>query len=208
MTKFVIDGSGWGAILSGLAAFIAAMWAIFREKKKASESNHAKGFDKSAQIIETINEMQNALLDCGVVSIAVVRNGGHKADPAEPKWYTVRYSTDFKTWKLYNDWQQMEHDLVTIHSVTLDEGYCLFFPNQMKDEDTASWYDARGLKKSTCILIGINEIKAQSLVMYVNWTSDAIVSSKVREQVRLYQRKLKELFEPEGWIAKKNFLTN
>jgi hypothetical protein len=55
-------------------------------------------------------------------------------------------------------------------------------------------------------LIGVNDAANTSLVLYVNFKEKEVVPADTRKLIRLYVGQLHELYKPEGWFAKKNYL--
>ena len=178
---------------------------IFRYKKrKASEGLHAKSFEKEVRLNvaaeTTINTLLAGLPEGLIVSISEWRN------KEEPKKFRLKRSTDFNTWSLWKDWQIPEDSLIRIQSITLNEGYCEFVPEQLEGIATQEWYRANGIKKTLSILIGVNDAAGTSLILYVNFKEKQPTPNAQRKLIRLHTQHLHELYKPEGWFAKKNYL--
>ena len=198
--------------LKALAAFITSIGSIIavkfglKKKRKASNSSHAASFrnaeSRDRKVDEIINTMVAAIPNCVEIGIAQWRNGDM------PKEYRILRSTNFNTWSVWKEYQIAEPDLVKIQAATLDEDYCLFRSTQLKDTITQEWYAANHIKQTTSILIGVNDLKNESLVAYINYKEEHIVAAETRKLIRLYIRQLSKAYEPLGWFAKKNYLTN
>jgi hypothetical protein len=197
------------AWLKALAAFITAVGGVvaivFQHKnRKASESKHATSFQQAAvrdaQVDRIINLIVAAVPHCKVASVAQWKNGDL------PKEFRLLRSTDFNTWSVWRDYKIAEDNLVKVQAATLDEGHCLFRAAQMEDETTREWYEANHLLQTTSLLIGVNDIKNESIVLYINFDMEHIVSPESRKLIRFYVSELHELYKPQGWFAKKNYL--
>lgn len=195
--------------LKGLAAFITAIGGAFAvlfkfKKKPASSGLHSQSFQKEVRLntaadIE-INTLQASLPNCNIVSISHWRNG------KDPKEFRLKRSTDFNTWSVWKDWVIPEDSLIKVQAATLTEGVCHFFPDQLKEMETRDWYSGNGIKQTLSILIGVNDLTSESLVLYINFTENDILINEHRKLIRLYVNQLHELYKPEGWLAKKNYL--
>lgn len=201
--------------LKGIAAILTAggtalvsyvTYSSWKKKKKASESMHAKSFKnaeiRDEKVDEIINTMGAAIPHSGVISISQWKNGDL------PKEFRIIRSTDFNTWVLWKNYQIAEPDLVRVQATTLEEGSCLFRPSQMKDPVTTEWYEGNNILQTTAYLIAVNDLKNESLVMYINYDQEHILSAETRKLIRLYVGQLYKLYEPNGWLSKKNYLKN
>jgi len=194
------------AFFTGVATLTAGIFGYIRWKKKvpASQSKHAQSFKRDvetkAKVATLINMMNAAIPHAKVISTSRWRNG------KEPKEFRIESSTDFNTWSLWKNWKIPEDDLVRIQSATLDEGFCVFRPTQLSDEITREWYQANGIEQTTSYLIGVNDLINESIVVYINYSKEHIVTPETRKLIRLYVNQLYEIYEPVGWLAKKNYL--
>ena len=198
-----------GGILAGLAALVKVLFDYFKYKgmgKQPSDTAHAQSTMKSNEIFRVINRLLASVSSSKIISIAIVENGGHLGDPALPKKFTVRYSTDFNTWEMFNEPSQMEQDLLLIHERMINFGFCEFKASQLKRESTKRWYEANEMTQSSAHLIGIDESKGWSYVLYINYTAEHIVSPQVHRLIELSVKDLAKLFEPSGWLRKKNYI--
>ena len=200
-----MDATGWGGLLTGAAAVIGAVWAVIADKKKnARESNHAKSFAETVTINDRADDIINIMLasipHAKVISIAEWKNKDN------PKRFRIDRSTDHNTWSIWRDYQVAEDNLIKIQAATLDEGVCLFRPTQLEDTVTKEWYEGNGLVQSSSLLIGVNDIIGQSRVLYISYSKEHIVSVETRKLIRLHLNQLHELYKPQGWLAKKNYL--
>lgn len=199
---------GIAALLTGAATFWGAIAAYvgWKKKKLASESKHAESFRKDAarkaKVDKIINTMHAAIPHTSIISTSRWKNG------EEPKVFRIESSTDFNTWALWKNWQVPEDDLVRIQAATLDESVCLFRPSQLQDPVTRDWHEGNDIKQTTSFLIAVDDLRNESLVLYINYNKEHIVTAETRKLIRLYVGQLYELYEPSGWLAKKNYLKN
>ena len=194
------------AFFTGIATLIAGVFGYLRWKKKApaSESKHAQSFKRDVETKDRVNALINTMLaavpHAKVISTARWRNG------KEPKEFRIETSTDFNTWTIWKNWNIPEDDLVKIQSATLEEGFCVFRPTQLQDDITREWYQGNNIEQTTSYLIGVNDLINESIVIYINYDKEHIVTPETRKLIRLYVNQLYEIYEPVGWLAKKNYL--
>lgn len=193
------------AFITAVAGFIA-VWLGWKKKRTAAGSMHAASFKnaekRDEKVDEIINTMVAAIPHCLEIGVAQWKNGDM------PKEYRVIRSTNFNTWYIWKEYQIAEPDLVKVQAATLDEDHCIFRPSQMQDPIIREWYEANKVKQTTSILIGVNDIKNESLVVYINYDEEHIVTAETRKLIRLYINQLYDVYSPSGWFAKKNYLKN
>lgn len=197
---------GIGAIISAAGTFMVAYLSIvsWRKKKRANESKHAQSFRKAevrdSKVDEVINMISAAIEHAGVVSISQWKNGDL------PKEFRIIRSTDFNTWTIWKNYNIAEPDLAKIQSAALDDGQVIFKPSQLHDPITRDWYEGNGILQTLCMLVAVNDFKNESVVLYINFSKEHLVSAKTRKLLRIYLTQLQEAYEPHGWLSKKNYL--
>lgn len=202
-----------GPILTGLAAFIGAvitgLIALIKHKKTLSQTKYYKSGVSAANIINLINQLVLAVPHAKEASVIKVRNGDGAIDANQkPKYGSALYSTNWATKEEWKAEFEMEDNLVAVVGAALFDGHCIFFPRQLQDGNTLNWYEANGLLQSTMLRIAVNTSSSTGIFLVLNYDKEHIVAPKTRIYINTIVSKLQREFEPEGYMAKKNYITS
>lgn len=182
---------GWG-ILASIATSIGIFLGL--KKKKSTETGIFKGMKVDQEVNQIIHEL-NQKTGFAVTSIGAITNH------TRPSNFQILYSTDDNTYELWRVKSPMEQNLVIMHLNMLITGFIYFNAEQMEAPDTKAWYEATGIKSSYIFNIGVGkfdlngETQEASIVMYVNYTKDKIMTPEHLVDCKIAVNKLREQFQ-------------
>ena len=209
----MLDVTSWTELLKAFGAVLAvgaaALAGLFKLKPHLKNTKYYKSGVSAANVINYINQLKLGVPHASEVTIIRVRNGDGSHDGNQkPKFGAAIYATNWATKEEWKNEFEIEDNLVAVIGAALYDGHCVFFPEQLQDQDTLNWYEANQIYQSVMLRIAVNPAKSTGLFMIVNFDKKHIVAPKTRIFINTYLNNIQDEFRPEGYFAKKNYVTS